>query len=135
MADKSELFDVKIQEVEQRFRNFKGEIFVLKAEKITSSKHLFLAKDLIAILPNEFGKSVIFHSRVLVAKACREHGYGFVLVVTALKSIISDQISEAHLLEVSACDLGDTPIEDVMSGKFEIVFASVPQVSHRLLST
>lgn len=33
MADKSELFDVNIQ-VEQQFRNFKGENFVLNAKTI-----------------------------------------------------------------------------------------------------
>lgn len=59
MADKSELFDVNIQ-VEQQFRNFKGENFVLNAKTITSTKHLFFGKDLRAILPTRFGKSVIF---------------------------------------------------------------------------
>lgn len=129
MADKSELFEANIQDVEQRFRDSKGGNFVLKDEQKASIKHLFLGKDLIAILPTGFGKSVIFQSLVLIAKACQ--GDGFVLFVTALKSIIADQISEARLLGMSACDLGDTPIQEVMSGSFEIVFASAEMATSK----
>lgn len=48
------------------------------------------------------------------------------LVVTALKSIVIDQIVEAQYLGLSACNLGDKmgSLEEVMSGNFDMVFAS-----------
>ena len=97
----------------------KGFKFVLKDEQIKALRQLYDGGDLVAVLV--LTKSEM--SRVAQEKTRRK---SCVLVVTALTSIIHDQILEVKSMGMNACSLVDElgDLKDVESGIFDIVFAS-----------
>ena len=110
----------------------KGIKFVLKDEQIKALRQLYDGGDLVAVLPTGFGKSLIFQLLVLTKSEMsrvaqeRTRRKSCVLVVTALTSIIHDQILEVKSMGMNACSLVDElgDLKDVESGIFDIVFAS-----------
>ncbi|KAK3728378.1 hypothetical protein QZH41_018033, partial [Actinostola sp. cb2023] len=129
MADED--FEESLRIVISSLKEFKGDSFDLKEEQQQSIRQLFIGKDLVAILPTGYGKSLIFQTLALVAQQRR--GFGFVVVVTALQSIINDQIAEAQSLGLSACSLAEKleSLDDITSGKHSIVFASAECATDR----
>ena len=99
--------------------------FILKPKQVESLRQLHAGKDLVAILPTGFGKSLIFQLLVMLAEI-EKLNKAHVLVITPLQSIIKDQIFEVSSMNLSACDLGKEmhDLKDVASGKFSIVYAS-----------
>ena len=110
----------------------KGFKFVLKDEQIKALRQLYDGGDLVAVLPTGFGKSLIIQLLVLTKSEMsrvaqeRTRRKSCVLVVTALTSIIHDQILEVKSMGMNACSLVDElgDLKDVESGIFDIVFAS-----------
>ena len=108
----------------------KGFSFILKREQDSALRHLFKRKDVVAVLPTGFGKSLIFQLLVFLAKAKgrREGGEGFaaILVITPLTSIIQDQISEISSMGLSGCNLSKKLecLDDIHNGKVDIVYTS-----------
>ena len=106
----------------------KGFKFVIKDEQIKALRQLYDGGDLVA----GFGKSLIFQLLVLTKSEMsrvaqeRTRRKSCVLVVTALTSIIHDQILEVKSMGMNACSLVDElgDLKDVESGIFDIVFAS-----------
>ena len=100
----------------------------LKAEQKEAVVALLNGKDVMAILPTGFGKSVIFQLFTLVK--LHEDDFAAVLVVSPLTSIIEDQIKDFNDLGIAAVKLNCTEntLQDIDRGKFRVVFGSAEGV-------
>ena len=89
-------------------------------------KQLYGKKDLVAVLPTGFGKSLIFQLLVLLENRNRNGHSASVLVICPLTSIINDQIMEVESMGLSACNLSEKlgDLTDVEGGKYHIVYSS-----------
>ena len=83
--------------------------------------------DLLAVLPNGFGKSLIFQVVVRV-KEILTGKTSVVIVVCPLKSIVQDPIAEASSMGLTAVSLADNWLEDTENVKYQLVFASAEEV-------
>ena len=102
----------------------------LRQEQKSSVKQLFTGRDLLAVLPTGFGKSLIFQLLALV----NDDHVG--LVICPLKSIVNDQIKEASSMGISAGSLSDCLQTDIVSGNYTVCFLLLlkkhsPKVSSR----
>ena len=73
--------------------------------------------DLLAVLQNGFGKSLIFQVLVRV-KEILTGNTSVVIVVCPLKSIVQDQIAEASSMGLTAVSLADNRLEYIVKGNF-----------------
>ena len=99
--------------------------FQLKTEQRDAIKHLALNKDVLAVLPTGFGKSMIFRclvrlKQLLLKKHC------CVVVVCPLRSIVEDQVVEAQELGLKATSMSGVAVEDLEG--FELIFGSAEEV-------
>ena len=106
----------------------KGRKITLKDEQREVVKQLYGKKDLVAVLPMGFGKSLVFQLLLLLENRNR-NGHtqtASVLVICALTSIINDQIFEVESMDLSACNLSEKPADltEVEGGKYHIVYSS-----------
>ena len=131
MADgASDRFEVLLAETLRSWEE-SGLKFALKAEQKKAIRHLFEGKDVLAVLPTGYGKSLIFKLLVLLAK--RAEYSACLLVITPLVSIINDQIMEVEAMNLTACNLAqklDT-LQDIEGGKFEVVYASAESATDK----
>ena len=120
MADR---FELLLKET-MRSLEENGIKFMLKVEQKTAIRHLFEKKDLLAVLPTGYGKSLIFQLLVLLAK--RAGNYASLLVITPLVSIINDQLMEVETMNLTACNLAQKlgNLEDIEGGNFNVVYGS-----------
>ena len=105
-----------------------GRKITLKDEQRTAVKQLYGKKDLAAVLPTGFGKSLTFQLLILLENRNR-NGHSqtaSVLVICPLTSIINDQIMEVESTDLSACNLSEklADLTDVEGGKYHIVYSS-----------
>lgn len=80
----------------------------LKKEQEIAIKSLLKEKDVLAVLPTGFGKSLVFQVFAVVRSLLSfesNSSNGSVLVVCPLKSIISDQIEEARSFGLTALEI------------------------------
>ena len=99
----------------------KGRKITLKDEQRKAVKQLYGKKDLVAVLPTGFGKSLIFQLLVLLENRNR-NGHtqtASVLVVCPITSIINDQIFEVESMGLSACNLSEK-LADLTEDGFEV---------------
>ena len=89
----------------------------LRSEQKQAVMTLLPSRDLLAILPTGFGKSLIFQLLIRV-KEILSSKPACVIVVCPLKSIVQDQLSEASSMGLSATSLSDASLEDVQNGKY-----------------
>ena len=115
--------DEKISECIEKSLNYLSAIdrpIVLKCEQRISIQHLLLGKDVIAILPTGFGKSMIFtvyalaKSEMVKMSGNSNNDGCSVLVVSPLRSIINDQIAYLQSINFSAVELSDKTFADVV---------------------
>ena len=99
--------------------------FQLKKEQRDAIKHLAREKDLLAVLPTGFGKSMIFRCLVRVKQVLLEK-HCCVVVVCPLRSIVEDQIVEAQELGLKATTLSNVELQDLAG--FELIFGSAEEV-------
>ena len=74
-----------------------------KEEKKKAVKQLYGKKDLVAILPTGFRKSLIFQLLVLLENRNRKGHTASVLVICPLTSIINDQVFDVDSMGLCAC--------------------------------
>ena len=105
--------------------------FVIKAEQKRAIRQLFEKKDLLAVLPTGYGKSLIFQLLVLLAKSAVNSAS--LLVITPLVSIINDQIMEVEAMNLTACNLAQKldSLQDIEGGKFDVVYASAESATDK----
>ena len=99
----------------------------LRTEQKDAISTLVSGKDLLAVLPTGFGKSLIFQMLVLVKQIMTGKPSSEV-VVCPLQSIVYDQLSEASSMGLAAAALTDCRLEDIESGKYQLIFASAEEV-------
>ena len=99
----------------------------LRSEQKQAVRTLLLRRDLLAILPTGFGKSLIFQLLVQV-KEILTGKPACVIVVCPLKSIVYDQLSEATAMGLTATSLSDASLEDVENGKYQLIFGSAEEI-------
>ncbi|XP_068680332.1 uncharacterized protein [Montipora foliosa] len=131
MADRFELLlKETIRSLEEN-----GIKFMLKAEQKTAIRHLFEIKDLLAVLPTGYGKSLIFQLLVLLAK--RAGNYASLLVISPLVSIINDQVMEVEAMNLTACNLAQKlgNLEDIEGGNFNVYASAESATDRRFLQS
>lgn len=100
---------------------------VLKEEQEMAVNHLLNGRDVMAILPTGFGKSMIFTVFAL-AKQELSSTKTSVLVISPLKSIIDDQISEMLSLNFTAMELSSETIDLVRDNPPQFLYCSAEAV-------
>jgi len=100
---------------------------VLKEEQEMAVNHLLNGRDVMAILPTGFGKSMIFTVFAL-AKQELSSTKTSVLVISPLKSIIDDQISEMLSLNFTAMELSSEMIDLVRDNPPQFLYCSAEAV-------
>ena len=95
----------------------------LRREQKQAIYALLSRRDLLAVLPIGFGKSLIFQLLVQV-KEILSGKTACVIVVCPLKSIALDQMIEAFSMGLTAVSLSKASFQDVERGKYQLTFAS-----------
>ena len=90
---------------------------ILKEEQLLAVKDLLNGKDVLAILPTGFGKSMIFtvfcFARRKWLNRAGKDGRTSVLVISPLKSLIEDQIMELRSMNCTAEELNSGNISEI----------------------
>lgn len=106
MAEDVEGFESCLSEVLLKLSE-SGLSFTLKREQELAMRHLFNGKDVMAVLPTGFGKSLIFQLFVMMcgvrSKRKGESGFSSIIVISPLQSIIRDQVIEVNSMGMTAC--------------------------------
>ena len=102
----------------------------LRKEQEDCVTNLVNGKDVFAILPTGFGKSLIFQlfPRVMSAMNEKDDAVSTIIVVSPLVAIMKDQVDQLKKIGVSATAIGidedDMDQEAAKNGKCEIVYGS-----------
>ena len=101
----------------------------LRKEQKTCLVNLARGKDVFAILPTGFGKSLIFQLFPRLSKAVQNSEKSTIIVVSPLVSVMRDQVEQLKQLGFSAAAIGiGEEVEDdeknAIEGRCEIVFGS-----------
>ena len=117
--DREAKFDQILKEILLELED-KGRKITLKDEQRKAVKQLYGKKDLVAVLPTGFGKSLAFQLLVLLENRNRKGHTASVLVICPLTSIINDQILEVESVGLCACYLSKklADLTEVESGKY-----------------
>lgn len=107
-----------------------GREIVLKPEQESAVRALLADRDVLAVLPTGYGKSLIYQMFVR-AKNYELNGNAAILVISPLKSIIEDQLQEMELLGYPAKDLANLSNDDIRRCNFKIVFATAGKVKEK----
>ena len=107
-----------------------GREIVLKPEQESAVRALLADRDVLAVLPTGYGKSLIYQMFVC-AKNYELNGNVAILVISPLKSIIEDQLQEMELLGYPAKDLANLSNDDIRRCDFKIVFATAEKVKEK----
>ncbi|XP_068696950.1 ATP-dependent DNA helicase RecQ-like [Montipora foliosa] len=99
----------------------------LRLEQRQAVEALLQGRNVLAVLPTGYGKSLIFRVYV-AASALKKKEHQTVLVVCLLRSIIDDQIEEAKGMGMSASSLSDVTDDELRSAKFQLLFAPAEEV-------
>lgn len=98
--------------------------FILKEEQRLALKDFIAKKDVFALLPTGFGKSLIYQLAPLVAKAMGLSETPVVVVVSPLIALMEDQVQEAVNLGISAAQLGPENEKAIKNGRYQLLFGS-----------
>ena len=103
------------------------EKIILKREQETAVKELLAGRDVMAILPTGFGKSLIF-TVFAIAKEQLRSEKTCVIVVSPLKSIIDDQIAEMASLDFTALELCGENLTSVLRDPPQFLYCTAENV-------
>ncbi|KAL9961922.1 hypothetical protein ACROYT_G030961 [Oculina patagonica] len=111
--------------------------FVLKAEQKAAVESLLVGKDVFAVLPTGFGKSLIFQLFVLAKSRASSSLNGAlpsierptIIVISPLKSIVEEQI-KSNEFNLTAAELrfDVETLNAVKNGETQVVYAAAEQV-------
>ena len=99
----------------------------LKEEQRIAIESLLQRKDVLAVLPTGFGKSLIFQLFVY-AKTIISKRHVSVLVISPLVSIIEDQLLEAETMGIACCSLKGINLDEMPKLAPKLIFASAEEV-------
>ena len=101
---------------------------ILKKEQEMAVKELLDGKDVMAILPTGFGKSLIFTIFAIAKGQISRSEKTCVLVISPLKSIIDDQIAEMASLNYRALELSVDNMASILSDPPQFVYCTAEKV-------
>jgi ATP-dependent DNA helicase RecQ len=108
-----------------------GKSLTLKDEQKEAVKSLLSGRDVRAILPTGFGKSLIFQL-FAIAKSIEatraSTSPGTVLVICPLDSIVKDQLTEAESYGLKAVSLSSSEMFEQINDAPDVVFTSAEAV-------
>lgn len=116
-----------IREACENFSKFLKFSVELRPEQRQAVNALLQGRDVLAVLPTGFGKSLIFQL-FAAAAAIERSRHQTVLVVCPLQSIIDDQITEARSMGMSAASVADVSVGELRSAKFQLLFGSAEKI-------
>ena len=99
-------------------------------EQVEALYKYFSGQDVYVNLPTLFGKSLIFQAIPLIWDTLkrRPKGTSIIVVISPLKSLMTEQVSYLNSLGTRACCITDeckeTVIEDVIQGSYSHVYGS-----------
>ena len=96
----------------------------LKDEQTIALKAFVEKKDVFAVLPTGFGKSLIYQIAPLVAKKLELSENPVVIVVSPLVALMEEQIREATSLGLTAFQLGVHDDDDTLSGRGQLILVA-----------
>lgn len=100
---------------------------VLKEEQKLAVEALLLGKDVMAVLPTGFGKSIIYQSFVM-AKNLANTISSSIVVIVPLRSIIEDQLQSNDFgLKAVAFEKNQQLLKDIGANKYHVIFAPAEQ--------
>ena len=102
-------------------------ISFLKDEQSVALKAFVEKKDVFAVLPTGFGKSLIYQLAPLVGKKLGLSENPLVVVVSPLLALMEDQIREATSMGLTAFQLGVHDDAEILNGHPQIIFGSPEQ--------
>ena len=120
-----------------RYLKSVGKEVALKAQQEQAISVLLLGRDVLAVLPTGFGKSLIFTVfHIALAKSFQLESQSTligsrsvsVLVVAPLQSIIEDQIAGMLDIKCTAMQLSPSTVEKILEDPPQFVFATAEQV-------
>jgi len=103
--------------------------FSLKAEKMAALKAFIEKKDVFAVLPMGFGKSLIYQLAPLIDKKMGLSENPVAIVVSLLVALMEEQVREATKLGITAMQLGVHSEEEIRKDG-----SSLSQTSSQLIS-
>ena len=101
--------------------------FTLKAEQESVLTAILAGRDVLAVLPTGYGKSLIYQMFVRV-KNHELNGNASILVISPLKSIIEDQLQEMESLGYPAADCFNLSVGDIHRCEIKILYATAEKV-------
>ena len=104
--------------------------FMLKPEQEIAVKSLLDGKDVLAVLPTGYGKSLIYQMFVR-AKDFEMNGKATILVISPLVSIIKDQILEMKSIGYSAVDCREMTASEIRKCNFKVLYATAEKVKEK----
>ena len=130
MGDYKELVRIAVKKFNDA-QNYKNEL-KLKREQEMAVQELLAGHHVLAVLPTGYGKSMIFTMFLLATEEIRRLSAtqgSSVLIISPLRSIIEDQITEMRSLEFSAVELSsDINVEQVVHSPPQFIYASAESV-------
>lgn len=127
MANAMEIEEVIEKALESLNIRSESRNIILKEEQEKAVFELLSGKDVLAILPTGFGKSMIYTIFALASENMRSTKT-CVLVISPLKSLIEDQISEMESLGCTAVELKSDNVESVVKEPPQFIFSSAEKV-------
>ena len=104
--------------------------FRLKQEQEAAVRALLDGKDVLAVLPTAYGKSLIYQMFVC-SMDFKLDGQAAILVISPLINIIKDQISEMTSLGYSAVAASDLSLSEIRQCNFKVMFATAEKVKEK----
>ncbi|KAK9977185.1 hypothetical protein ABG768_019006 [Culter alburnus] len=100
--------------------------FKLKPEHEECLINILNGGDVVALLLNGFGKSLIYQLLPLVSEKLGrpKAGKAIVVIVSPLVALMEDQVKEAEKLGLCAAQLGVHNDQDIMVGYYSLIFGS-----------
>ena len=99
-------------------------ITAIKQEQETALAEFLDGKDVLAVLPTGFGKSLIYQLAPLVTKKIYPSISPIFIVISPLVELMNDQIKEASKLGITAMRLDVHSDKDILEGRCQLVFGS-----------
>ena len=104
--------------------------FKLKPEQEVAVKSLLDGKNVLAVLPTGYGKSLIYQMFVR-AKNFEMNGKAKILVISPLVSIIKDQILDMKSIGYSAVDSREMTISEIRKCNFKLLYLTAEKFKEK----
>lgn len=104
--------------------------FNLKPEQEVAVKALLDGRDVLAVLPTGYGKSLLYQIFVRT-KDYEMNGKATILVISPLVSVIKDQIQDMESIGYSAVDSSDLTTTEIRQCNFKVMYATAEKVKEK----